>query len=125
VEACLGCHDDRHSLAYKGSVHYTLWQAELAGSDEPGSGVSCATCHLPRLSDAESGQHTLVEHNQNLNLRPNQKMVRSVCLHCHGLGFTLDALADRRLVNNNFSGDPDQHTESLDMAKKRLGNQQK
>ena len=126
VEACLGCHNDTHSRAYKGSVHYTLWLAEIEGRGAAGSGVSCATCHLPRqvASDTEAGAFTLVEHNQNLNLRPNQKMIRSVCLHCHGLGFTLDTLVDRMLVNNNFTGDPAKHVQSLDMAKKRLVNQQ-
>ncbi|MGD8590562.1 MAG: cytochrome c3 family protein [Chromatiales bacterium] len=125
VEACLGCHDDQHSRAYKGSTHYQLWQDETAGRGEPGSGVSCATCHLPReLADSNDLQHNRVQHNQNLNLRPNQKMIRSVCLHCHGLGYTLDALADRALINRNFAGDPADHIESLDMAAKRLDRRQ-
>jgi hypothetical protein len=125
VEACLGCHDDQHSRAYKGSAHYQLWQDEMAGRVEPGTGVSCATCHLPReLADDKDERHNLVQHNQNLNLRPNQKMIRSVCLHCHGLGYTLDALVDRALINSNFTGDPAKHIESLDMAAKRLDRRQ-
>ena len=47
-----------------------------------------------------------VTHNQNDNLRPNEKMVRSVCGNCHGLQFTLDALADPALVERNFKGRP-------------------
>ena len=121
VEACLGCHDDEHSKAYKGSAHYQLWRAEMAGQGKPGSGVSCATCHLPRqLADDKDVEHNLVQHNQNLNLRPNQKMVRGVCLYCHGLGYTLNALADRELINSNFTGNPTMHIESLEMAAKRL-----
>ena len=121
VRACLGCHADEHSRAYPNSVHARLWQAERAGRGTAGSGVSCATCHLPRqaLVDA-TGQRILVQHNQNLNLRPNQKMIRSVCMHCHGLGFSIDALADRDLVRKNFAGRPTRHLASLDMVEKRI-----
>ena len=31
VDACLGCHADKHSLAYQGSPHQQLWQAEQRG----------------------------------------------------------------------------------------------
>jgi hypothetical protein len=124
VEACLGCHDDEHSRAFKASPHYVLWQAEIEGRGAPGSGVSCATCHLPReVLKAKPEQRMLVQHNQNLNLRPNQKMIRSVCMHCHGLGFTMDALADPALIENNFAGKPARHIESVDMAAKRLDKQ--
>jgi hypothetical protein len=124
VEACHGCHNDEHSRAFKASPHYALWQAEIEGRGAPGSGVSCATCHLPREGSKEKPeQRVLVQHNQNLNLRPNQKMIRSVCMHCHGLGFTMDALADQTLIDNNFAGKPAKHIESLDMAAKRLEKQ--
>lgn len=121
VEACLGCHIDEHSRNYKASVHYTLWQAEIEGRGLAGSGVSCATCHLPRTADkGKPDQHVLVQHNQNLNLRPNQKMMRTVCMSCHGLGFTIDSLADRTLIQENFTSKPTRHIESLEMATKRL-----
>lgn len=116
VTACLECHNDQHSLAYKDSVHYELWQQEQGGEAEPGTGVSCATCHLPREMDA-AGQ-IFVQHNQNNNLRPNEKMVRSVCGNCHGLQFSLDSLADRKLIDNNFQGRPEEHVDSIEMAKK-------
>jgi len=121
VRACLGCHADEHSRAYQGTAHARLWQAEREGRGTPGSGVSCATCHLPRQALADGATpRTLVQHNQNLNLRPNQKMIRSVCMHCHGLGFSIDALADRDLVRKNFAGRPARHLASLDMVEKRL-----
>jgi len=121
VESCLACHDDSHSLAYKNSPHFALWVAESKGAAPAGSGVSCATCHLPRQKSATDGvTRVLVDHNQNANLRPNEKMVRSVCLDCHGLGFTLDALADPALVRTNFTGRPARHVESLDLAARRL-----
>ena len=37
-------------------------------------------------------------HNQSDGLRPNEKMIRPVCLDCHGLGFAIDALADDDLA---------------------------
>lgn len=121
VESCLTCHDDKHSLAFKQSAHFRLWQQEIAGSAEPGSGVSCASCHLPRYTKNTAGVlSTHVEHNQNMNLRPNEKMIRSVCMNCHGLGFTLDALADTELVTSNFNGKPKRHISSLDMVENRL-----
>ncbi len=118
TEACLGCHDDRHSLAYEGSPHAELWAKEIAGEGPAGSGVSCASCHMPRVDfDANDWlRRILVEHNQNATLSPNEKMARPVCLHCHGLGFTLDALADPKLIDNNFRGRPSVHVRSLEMA---------
>src|SRR5262249_2193965 len=95
VDACLGCHDDAHSRAYEGGSHFAAWKAELAGTAPPGSGVSCATCHLPRAARRERGRDVVaVDHDQNGNLRPVTKMVRSVCMRCHGVGYSLDALAD-------------------------------
>jgi hypothetical protein len=58
-----------------------------------------------------------VQHNQNDNLRPNEKMVRSVCANCHGLEFSLDALADRALIDRCFDGPPSLHLDSARMAK--------
>lgn len=122
VEACLSCHDDEHSRAYKKSKHFDLWHKETTGQTDVGTGVSCATCHLPRKQiNIEGKKFISVEHNQNDNLRPNEKMLRSVCMQCHGLGFSIDALADPGLIKKNFSEKPDVHIESLDMVKKRLG----
>jgi hypothetical protein len=69
--------------------------------------------------NAHGEKAVFITHNQNDNLRPNEKMVRSVCGHCHGLQFTLDALADRALVTNNFKGKPSVHIESIEWALKR------
>ncbi|NNJ95992.1 MAG: NrfA- nitrite reduction protein [Gammaproteobacteria bacterium] len=120
VEACLGCHDDSHSLAYKASPHYRLWQNELAGEAEPGTGVSCASCHMPRVNRdvSEWLSRIVVDHNQSANLSPNSKMVRSSCQHCHGLEFTLSALANDALIESNFNGMPSEHTQSMKLAEK-------
>ena len=92
----------------------------MAGRASPGSGVSCATCHLPRHTVNEHGNELVrVQHNQNDNLRPNDKFVRSVCLTCHGLGFSFDALADGNLAARNFRGRPAKRVKTLDMVRSR------
>ena len=113
VEACASCHDDRHTRAYAGSPHHGLWQAELSGQAPSGTGVSCATCHMPMIDNGES---IAANHNQNDTLRPNEKLIRPVCLDCHGLEFSLDALADSDLVGRNFRGIPAVHVESVEWA---------
>lgn len=120
VESCLGCHADEHSRAFKDSPHYQLWLLETLGEAEPGTGVTCATCHMPREEIRAQGQTVVIaQHNQNANLRPNEKMIRGACMHCHGLGFAIDALADPKLIRRNFQGQPSSHIESIDMALER------
>jgi hypothetical protein len=85
TESCVGCHRGDHVAAYQRSKH-------------PAAGVTCATCHLPRieLRDEDAGvKRILVQHNQNETLEPPEKMVRPVCMHCHGLGFSIDSLAGK------------------------------
>jgi hypothetical protein len=114
VLACQGCHADAHSRAYAASPHARTWAAEQNGSGPAGSGVSCATCHLPRVH-TEDGR-AFAQHNQNDNLRPPDKMIRSVCKDCHGLRFSIDALADPALIRDNFSAPPKAHVPSIDWA---------
>lgn len=110
-KACIGCHNDEHTQSYSESSHFDLWQQEISGDAPAGSGVSCATCHMPRNSDG------IVEHNQNANLQPNEQMARTTCLQCHGLQFTLDSLADERLLKNCYSSRPERHVQSLEMVR--------
>jgi len=119
VESCLGCHADDHSVAYRNSKHYALWLAETEGDGEPGSGVSCATCHMPRVSmDVDDyNSRVVVDHNQSANLAPNSKMLRSACLECHGLEFSINALADQALITSNFQGNSNVKVESMSMAR--------
>jgi len=118
VNRCLECHDDKHSLAYKDSPHYDAWQRELDGEASPGGGVSCASCHMPRVNfDVNDWvSRIMVDHNQNATLSPNEKMIRPACLNCHGLGFSLDALADPTLIENNFNGKPSVKVDSMRLA---------
>lgn len=119
VEACVQCHNDEHTRNYFNSPHYATWLEELRGIGKQNTGVSCATCHLPRISITESGEdHITVDHNQNNTLRPNEKMIRSACIHCHGLQFSINSLADEVLIENNFQGQPNVFIDSLEMARK-------
>ena len=104
-QSCVRCHNDPHTLAYKDSAHARLWENELSGHGEPGTGVSCASCHLPR---EERNDSIVVNHNQNANLTPNEKMLRNVCTDCHGLQFAMNAITDPKLIENNFSSRPTQ-----------------
>ena len=115
VKACLGCHDDAHSRAFEASPHAR-------------EGVSCASCHLPRVEhrDADLGiRRTLVQHNQSETLQPSEKMIRPVCLGCHGLGFSIDALADPDLVRRNFAGRPAAGIKSIEMVRQRIHNRER
>lgn len=113
VDACLTCHDDSHSQAYTQSAHFGLWEAERKGDAPAGSGVSCASCHMPRGDDGR----VLANHNQSFSLRPREKMLRAVCLNCHGMQFSLDALADPQKQSTCYSGKPDPSVRSLEMAR--------
>ncbi len=119
IDGCLGCHADDHSKNYKQSAHYKRLlnpQSDAIGQH----GVSCSGCHFPRDTERLAGQSIIrVNHNQNDNLRPNSKQIRSVCMHCHGLGFSLDALADPDLIRNNFNTPPNIHLDSLKMVAER------
>jgi len=121
VDACLACHIDKHSKAYKQSTHYIAWQKSQTEKLYKDKAVSCATCHLPRIRLRHEGdERTLVQHNQNENLRPNEKMIREICMNCHGLGFSINSLADANLVQRNFNGRPSKQIASIEMAVKRV-----
>lgn len=119
VDSCLGCHADDHSIAYQQSSHYALWLAEVSGQGEPGSGVSCATCHMPRTNmDVDDyNSRIVVNHNQSATLSPNSKMLRPTCMECHGLEFSINALADQALIDNNFNAQPGVQIDSVVMAR--------
>ena len=120
VEACLECHDDRHSRAYLDSPHHDRWKLESIRPREEGGGVSCATCHLPRVSRVDTARPgVVVEHDQNAALRPIETMLRPVCQPCHGVAFSLAALADRALVERNFRGAPAAPAKAIEMVRDR------
>ncbi|MEM9026166.1 MAG: cytochrome c3 family protein [Verrucomicrobiota bacterium] len=118
TQACMQCHDDEHSQNYLNSKHVMTWEKELTGDAPANTGVSCATCHMPRIEVNEFGTTVIrVDHNQNNTLRPNEKMIRTSCIDCHGLQFTINALADEALIERNFVGHPSVNIESLEWAR--------
>jgi len=114
-DSCIQCHNDEHTQNYTKSKHFKLWKNEKSGHKPVGSGVSCATCHMPKV---KRGGDVVVNHDQTANLRPNEKMMREVCTDCHGLQFALNAITDPELVKNNFSSKPTKHHEGIDWAVK-------
>lgn len=110
-EACLTCHADEHSLAWKNSRHAELWQKN------PEAGASCATCHMPRLTDTD--KHVTVQHNISAMMRPQEKMLQTVCMACHGYDFSLRSLSDPALIKNNFSTNPPPIHQSLEWVSAR------
>ncbi len=122
VTSCASCHNDEHTQAYFQSPHHELWLKEMRGEAPVGSGVACATCHMPKLETrtAEGIKRWIADHNQSANLRPNEIMGREVCASCHGMEFWIDSLADPTLISKNFKGRPSVHVESLDWVEKRM-----
>ena len=120
VEACLKCHNDSHSKKFSQSKHNHLWLKEKGGTGLVNSGVSCATCHMPRvLKDVRGEEKIVVEHNQSANLRPHDIMARQVCMDCHGYEFSLKSLADEALIQRNFIGQPEVDLETFDWVRER------
>ncbi len=112
-EACVKCHNDEHTNQYKDSKHYHLFQKELLNLAPKGSGVSCATCHMPHV---KRGGEWIIDHDQSNNLRPNEKMTRTVCTSCHGLQFSMDAMADPSVIQKNFQHPSSQKHPGIDWA---------
>jgi len=104
VEACLGCHDDEHSRNYPHSPHAA-------------AGVTCATCHLPRIEVAreQGGLRVAVQHNNSLTLQPSDRMARMVCLDCHSLELSFAALFDVDVVRTNFARMPARSHSAIEM----------
>lgn len=106
--SCLNCHEDQHSLSYENSPHSAL----MVTSDNEGSfnRVDCVTCHMMSNNNDERN----ITHNVDKTLNPNIKMVPSVCLQCHTLQFSIDSLADRNLIRNNFNRSPVGRVQTID-----------
>lgn len=114
AERCLGCHADEHSNSWLQSAHGQRWQ------QDPATGVSCAGCHMPREPHPDNSSQW-VQHNQSANLRPNDKMLKQVCMRCHGLEFALSALADRALIDRNFTGPASGRHDSMEWLRQQAG----
>ncbi len=121
VDSCLTCHNDNHSLNYKNSPHAQI-VADIGVLPRPNSDlVTCATCHLPR---EESEDAVLVNHNNTYTLKPRDRMVKDVCMNCHGLEHSYNSIFDDELVEANFARPPTLEMQTFklvrDFEKKRL-----
>lgn len=124
VDSCLTCHKDTHSLNYKNSRHAQLLQEEGSLPRPSTASTTCATCHLPRQKSA-SGT-VMVNHNNTFTLLPRDRMVKEVCMNCHGMEFAYNSIFDDDLVESNFARPPTLSMDTLKMVqaleKQRSGN---
>lgn len=113
VDSCLTCHDDRHSRNYRDSPHAKL--VNLTSLPRPNrEAVTCATCHLPRTS---VDNEVVVNHNNTYTLLPRNRMVKEVCMNCHGLEHSFNSIFDDELVEANFARPPTLKLETFDMVR--------
>ncbi|MEM8638019.1 MAG: cytochrome c3 family protein [Cyanobacteria bacterium P01_G01_bin.54] len=116
VDACTTCHDDAHTRNYPNSPHADLFAnaGELPRPDT--ASVTCATCHLPRQTLGETDV-VFVNHNNTYTLLPRDRMVKDVCMNCHGLEHSYNSIFDDALVEANFDHPPSQKLESFDLVR--------
>ncbi|QUY43626.1 cytochrome c3 family protein [Acaryochloris marina] len=115
VDSCLTCHKDNHSLNYKNSRHAQLLQEEGVLPRPSTVSTTCATCHLPRQT-SESGT-VMVNHNNTYTLLPRDRMVKEVCMNCHGMEFAYNSMFDDDLVESNFARPPTLSLDTLKMVR--------
>ncbi|HHP7231364.1 MAG TPA: cytochrome c3 family protein [Xenococcaceae cyanobacterium] len=114
VDSCLACHDDNHSRNYRNSPHSQI-VADLGVLPRPSSSsVTCATCHLPREI---AGETVFVNHNNTYTLKPGDRMVKEVCLNCHGLEHAYNSIFDAELVEANFVRPPNQELPTFKLVR--------
>lgn len=125
VDSCLTCHNDTHSLNYKNSKHSELFLAEGKLPRPSVESVTCATCHLPRQ---EAEGKVFVNHNNTYTLLPRDRMVKEVCMNCHGMEYSYNSIFDDELVEANFDQLPKLNLETLELVRqleKRRSSQEK
>ena len=124
VDSCLTCHNDTHSVNYKNSRHAELFEADKAKNlaRPSNESVSCATCHMAR-HEVEKGDSsvTLVNHNNTYNLKPRDRMVKEVCMNCHGIEYSYNSIFDDELVEADFDKPPTMEHESFDLMRAAEG----
>ncbi|MEA5471148.1 hypothetical protein [Spirulina sp. 06S082] len=116
VDSCLTCHNDSHSLNYVKSKHGLLFDQGRSLPKPTADLVTCATCHLPRQK-IEGTKNVFVNHNNTYNLLPRDRMVKDVCMNCHGMEYSYNSIFDDELVEANFAAPPTQYLQTLEMVK--------
>ena len=114
VDSCLTCHSDNHSLNYQNSPHAEIFR-NIGTLPRPNAdSVTCATCHLPR---EVSGDRVLVNHNNTYTLKPRDRMVKEVCMNCHGVEHAYNSIFDDELVEANFARPPNQKLRTFKLVR--------
>ena len=114
TDSCLTCHNDNHSLNYKNSPHAGI-VSNLSELPRPNQqAVTCATCHLPRT---KVGETVLVNHNNTYTLLPRDRMVKEVCLNCHGVEHAYNSIFDDAIVEANFDRFPTKQLETFELVR--------
>lgn len=130
VDSCLSCHNDPHSLNYENSRHAELFAADRSLPRPSATSVSCATCHMPRHA-VQAGESTVtqVNHNNTFTLLPRDRMVKEVCMNCHGVEYAYNSIFDDALVEANFDKPPSLSLETFDLVRaleeRRTGSESK
>lgn len=114
VDSCLSCHNDTHSLNYENSRHAEIFANQKDLIQPNSESVTCATCHLPRQ---EQGETVLVNHNNTYTLLPRDRMVKEVCLNCHGVEYSYNSIFDDELVEANFDKPPHLELETFELVR--------
>ena len=114
VDSCLTCHNDPHSLNYENSQHAKLFAKERRLDRPSTESVTCATCHLPRQ---KVNGKILVNHNNTYTLLPRDRMVKEVCMNCHGVEYAYNSIFDDELVEENFARPPTLEMETFDLVR--------
>ncbi|MGA0197890.1 MAG: cytochrome c3 family protein [Prochlorotrichaceae cyanobacterium] len=124
VDACLSCHNDTHSLNYNQSPHGKLFVEVKATLPRPDAqSITCATCHLPRhVVGNGSNAKTGVNHNNTFTLLPRDRMVKEVCLNCHGMEYSFNNIFDDEVVESNFAYGSEQDLQTLQMIRAASAN---
>lgn len=118
VDSCLSCHNDTHSLNYENSRHAELFAVDRNLPRPSAASVSCATCHLPR-HEVGTGDNvfTQVNHNNTYTLLPRDRMVKDVCMNCHGMEYSYNSIFDEELVTANFDAPPTLAMKTFEMVR--------
>jgi formate-dependent nitrite reductase cytochrome c552 subunit len=118
VDACLSCHADDHSVAYRSSPHARTFATAANEGRPAATAVTCATCHLPRTTIQDNGKpRVAVNHDNAFTMRPKERMAKAVCSSCHGLAFSLNSLHDDALVRSNFARRPEAEIQTISMIR--------
>lgn len=97
-EACLKCHQSRHTENYWKSGHWR-YLSDPVFAFKPMRGADCAGCHMPRLRRAPG----VTWHDVSHSTASKERMAVEVCANCHGLAFALRSLYDPKEAEFNFT----------------------